>query len=233
MCGIFIYHNNFEDNIINAYDELGDLLRNRDFRESSLSRIFATDLNDIPEYSYLGAVYDDQSNWDWNLAIPAFVVLPQTTYKIHVQYEVPEFGMVMLSADNEGKGYSVNEQGGEITINLNYELAKSELAMLKKDGDSTVAKAIKTSARHLSAAEAYLSKTKLNMAKVVKELNSSLESSLWAHEELELARAKMDIEKYRKGDVQIKVVDANGKPLADSTIDFTQTSHDFSTSDWY
>ena len=213
--------------IINAYDEQGNLLRNRDFMESSLSKIFATDLNNIPEYSYLGAVHDDQSNWDWNLAVPAFIVLPQTTYRIHVQYEVPEFGKVMLSADNEGKGYSVSEQGGEISINLNYELAKSELAMLKKDGDSTVAKEIKTSARHLSAAEAYLDKANPNMAKVIKELNLSLESSLWAHEELELASAKTDIEKYRKGDVQIKVVDANGKPLADSTIDFTQTSHDF------
>jgi len=213
--------------IMNAYDEQGNLLRNKEFRETPFCKIFATDLNNIPEYSYFGAVHDDQSNWDWNLAIPAFIVLPETPYKIHAQFEVPEFGKLMLSADNEGKGYSVSEQGEKIILNLNYELAKSKLAVLKKDGGSMVSKDIKASAKHLKTAARYLSQTPPNMKNAVRELNLSLKHSLWAHEQLQLARAEAEIEKYRKGDIQIKVVDAEGNPLDGATIDFAQTSHGF------
>ena len=213
--------------IINAYDEQGNLLRNKDFRESTHSKVFTTDLNNMPAYGYFGAVHDAQSHWDWNLAIPAFIVSPQTPYKIHVQYEVPNFGKVMLSADNEGEGYSVSEQGGKMTLNLNYELAKSELKMLEKNGDSTVTKDIKASAKHLKAAERYMSRKSPDMQNVVNELNLSLQHSLWAHEQVQLARAVADIEKYRKGNIQIKVVDAEGNPLNGATIDFAQTSHDF------
>ena len=46
-------------------------------------------------------------------AIPAFIVSPQTPYKVHILWEVPEFGKVILSADNEGDGYSEKNQGGE------------------------------------------------------------------------------------------------------------------------
>lgn len=213
--------------IIHAYDEQGNLLRNRAFREVTISKVFATDLNNIPQYSYFGAVHDGQSQWDWNLAIPSFIVMPRMAYKVHVQWEVPEFGGVMLTADNEGKGYSVSKRGEKLILNLNHEIAKSKLAMLRKNGAPAVAEDIEISAEHLEAAEGYLSQNPPDMRNAVRELNLSLKHSLWALERLQLARAKVDIERYRKGDVQIKVVDASGKAMGNATIDFVQTSHDF------
>nr|MBC8273569.1 endo-1,4-beta-xylanase [Chloroflexota bacterium] len=213
--------------IIHGYDEQGNLLRNRAFREVTSSKAFATDLNNIPQYSYFGAVHDGRSRWDWNLAIPSFIVLPQMTYEIHIQWEVPEFGRVMLTADNEGRGYSVSKRGDKLILNLNHEIAKSKLAMLRKDGDPAVAEDIEVSAEHLEAAEGYLSQDPADMRNAVRELNLSLKHSLWTLERLQLARAEADIGKYRKGDVQIEVVDASGKAIGNSTIDFAQTSHDF------
>jgi endo-1,4-beta-xylanase len=213
--------------VINAYDAQGNLLRNQSFRQATLSRVFATDLTDIPAYSYFGAVHDEKSNWDWNQAIPAFVVLPQKQYKLHVDLEVPGFGRVMLSADNEGNGYSLSKQGEQITINLNYEMAKSSLAKLRKQSDASVAKEIEASAQHLAVAEGYLKQNPADMKNAVSELNLSLQYSLAAHEQLVLTRAKLDIEKYRKGDVQLRIVDAVGKPLSNYLVNFSQVSNDF------
>jgi GH35 family endo-1,4-beta-xylanase len=213
--------------IINAYDAQGDLMRNQSFRQATLSRVFATDLTDVPAYSYFGAIHDEKSNWDWNQAIPAFVVLPQKQYKLHVNLEVPGFGRVMLSADNEGNGYSLSRQGEQITINLNYEVAKSALSMLRKQSDASVAKEVETSAQHLAVAEGYLKQNPADMKNAVGELNLSLQYSLVAREQLVLTRAKSDIEKYRKGDIQLRIVDAVGNPLSNYPVSFSQVSNDF------
>jgi len=213
--------------IINAYDEQGKILRNQSFRQLTGSKVFATDRDNLAGMSYFGAVHDDKSNWDWNQAIPAFVILPQTAYKIHVNWEVPEFGKVMIAADNEGKGYRANKQGERISLNLNYEMAKSSLAMLKKEADDTVAEDVAASEKHLRTAESYLNQNPPDMKNAVGELNQSLKYSLLAREQLTLAGAKTDIEKYRKGDVQLQVVDAQDKALSGYTVEYSQISHDF------
>lgn len=213
--------------VINAYDAEGNLLRNQSFRQATQSRVFATDMTDIPAYGYFGAVHDERSNWDWDQAIPAFIVLPQKQYRIHVELEVPEFGRVMLSADNAGNGYSLSKQGEQITINLNYEIARSSLVALKKQGSATVSEQVEVSAQHLAAAEGYLRQSPADIKNAVNELSLSLKSSLEAREQLVMAKAKADIEKYRKGDVQLQVVDAAGKPLSNCQISCTQVSSDF------
>lgn len=213
--------------IINAYDAQGNLLRNQSFRQATLSRVFATDLTDIPAHSYFGAVHDEKSNWDWNQAIPALVVLPQKQYKLHVNLEVPGFGRVMLSADNEGNGYALSKQGEQITINLNYEMAKSNLAMLRKQSDASMTEEIEASAQHLAVAEGYLKQNPADIKNAVSELNLSLKYSLLAREQLVLTRAKSDIGKYRKGDVQLRIVDAAGEPLSNCAVNFSQVSNDF------
>jgi len=213
--------------IINAYDAQGNLLRNQSFRQATQSRVFATDMADIPAYSYFGAIHDGESNWDWNQAIPALVVQPQKQYKLHLNMEVPGFGMVMLSADNAGNGYSLREQGDELTVNLNYEIARSSLAILQKQSDITLSDEIEASMQHLTAAEKYLAQNPADMKNAVIELNQSLKYSLEAREKLALDRAKSDIEKYRKGDVQLRIVDANGNPLSNYQINVSQISNDF------
>lgn len=229
--------------IIHAYDNNGGLLRNNDFREVTDGEAFATDPNNLPHYAVYHPIHDSHSisnglKSNWDLAIPAFIVLPRTSYKIHVLWEVPEFGKVILTADNEGKDYSVDRQGGILTLNFNYEVAKSKVAMLQRDYDllqsqgysisSSVAQGLSLSKEHLRAAEGLMLQSSApSMRGVVEQLSLSLKHSLWAHEQLYLDRAQVDIEKCRKGDVKIRVVDEEGAPLSSCSISFQQTGHDF------
>ena len=41
------------------------------------------------------------------------------------------------------------------------------------------------------------------------------------------ARIERNIERYRKGDATIAVVDAEGKPIPDATVKVRQTEHEF------
>jgi len=194
--------------IVHAYDSNGNLLSHNDFREVTNLTVHATGPNGLQHYA---ARYGTRDGF-------LFVVLPQKPYKLHILWEVPEFGKVILTADNEDKGYSIDKQGGQIILNFNYEAAKSKVAMLKKDCDqfkregyvvsSLVAEGLKQSQEHLRLAEQYLTtRPSPDMRMAVQELNLSLKYSLAAHEQLYLDRAKNDIEKYRKGDLKIRVVD--------------------------
>lgn len=229
--------------ILHAYDNDGNLLRNKDFREATIGEAFATNPNDLPHYAVYYPIHDSYSisigpKGNLDLAVPAFIVLPQTPYKIHILWEVPGFGKVILSADNEGDGYSLESQGEELILDFNYEAAKSNVAtlqrdykMLKSQGysiSSSVAEGLNLGNEHLRSAEEYLLKTSApNMKSAVAELNLSLQHSLLAHEQLYLDRAEADIERYRKGDAKIKVVGEAGELVGDCSISFKQTSHDF------
>jgi len=68
---------------INAFDEEGRLLRNKEFRLVTNQKVFATDLNSLPTYHYFDAIHDGNSNWQWEQAIPAFVIPPDATYKFY------------------------------------------------------------------------------------------------------------------------------------------------------
>ncbi len=222
---------------INAFDEEGRLLRNKDFRLVTNQKVFATDLNSLPIYYYFDAIHDENSNWQWEQAIPAFVIPPEATYKFYFQWEVPGFGKTLLCADNNGKGYQLSAQGERLTINLNYEVARSHFAGLQRSVrqlaeagyniPEEIIASMEQSETHLKEADKHLSQSPTDMKKVVDELNKSLQLSLSANERLHLAKAKVDIEKYRKGTAAIKIVDDEGKPLPDVKIECKQISHDF------
>ncbi len=222
---------------INAFDEEGRLLRNKDFRLVTNQKVFATDLNSLPTYHYFDAIHDGNSNWQWEQAIPAFVIPPEATYKFYFQWEVPGFGKTLLCADNNGKGYKLSAQGERLTINLNYEIARSHFAELQRSVQQLaeagynipeeIIASMEQSETHLKEADKHLSQSPTDMKKVVDELNKSLQLSLSANEGLYLAKAKVDIEKYRKGTAVIKIVDDKGKPLPDVKIECKQISHDF------
>lgn len=53
------------------------------------------------------------------------------------------------------------------------------------------------------------------------------EKSRDAANETALMTARNNIEKFRKGDVRIKVTDAKGKPIAAAQLKIKQVSHDF------
>ncbi|MDO8568390.1 MAG: hypothetical protein Q7R57_06720 [Dehalococcoidales bacterium] len=228
--------------LIQAYDGNGALIRNKDFQAITNGEAYATGPDDLPHYAVYYPIHDSYSisrgpKSNASLAIPAFVILPGTTYKVYFLWEIPEFGKVMLFADNEGKGYSIAGNGGHLTLNLNFEAAKSRVAMLGRDYDlftsqglrvsADVAEGLKQGREHLRIAETMLQSPSPDMKVVVQESNLSLKYSLFAHEQLYLDKAKVDIEKYRKGSAKIRVVDTGGKPLAGQPVFFKQTSRDF------
>ena len=226
--------------ILDAYDVNGNLLRNTAFKAISGNNVSVTDLADLPWIYWCDAIRDDyarEHGGDLDTGLPACAVPTQTPSRLHVLWDVPDFGQVILDADDEGRGYAVAEQAGYLVLNLNYEMAKSELAALRREHDafgnlgypvgSSIDDGIQSSEAHLLKAEQALTQSPPAMSQAVAELNQSLSDALWAQEELHLQRAQSDIEQNREGSVRVRVVDSEGRPVPAATVRFQQTSHDF------
>jgi len=226
--------------ILNAYNAAGDLIRNTAFMTQANQHAYITDLGDLPDYGRYWAVHDEYSRdqgWSWDLAVPSFAVPIQTQARLHVLWEVPGFGQVILDADNQGQGYTVTQQGGYIVLNMNHEMAKSELTALQHDYDTfvtsgysispTILSEIQDSQDHLQLAEGYLAQTPPAMVQAVAELNQSIRIALWTHEELYLEKASADVSPSRQGSVQLHIINAQGQPFVGTHVDFRQTTHDF------
>jgi endo-1,4-beta-xylanase len=54
-----------------------------------------------------------------------------------------------------------------------------------------------------------------------------INSTLWASEALEYERAQQDIQKYRKGNATLTVLDQDAKPASNVNVTVTQITHDF------
>jgi len=224
--------------VLYAYDNDGNLIRNKRFREITGANSYATSLNNLPKYSSFEAIYDAISNWQWDQAIPAFVVLPANLYKFNINWEVPGFGKVILVIDNECKGYICPVQSDKLELNFNYEAAKSKLYALQadylalKETGYSIPKSIEDD---IAGAQSYLQSAEVLLAKkpspdmksAVRELNQCLRLAFWSHEAVSIEQAKYDIERYRKGNAHITVVDGEGKPVPDCQVVLNQTENDF------
>ena len=226
--------------VLDVYDNSGSLIRNSDLRNLTRGSVYATDLADLPQYGTFFAAKDAYCvahGSTWELAVPSLVVPAGSLNRVHLLFEVPGFGQIILDADNEGAGYSVAAQGHNLVLNFNYEAAKSELASLRRDYDTfrsnryaisqAAADGIQSGTDHLRAAESQLSKTPPALPQAVAELNLSLEAALYAHEQLHLEKASADIETNRKGSVRLRVLDDRNQPIAGAKVSFRQTTHDF------
>lgn len=226
--------------ILHAYDNQGKLLRNKKLTTATSYHQYVTDLKSTPQYGCYRPLHDatsEKHSYNPDLMLPNFVVSPGDPNQIHLLWEIPKFGKVKVSVDNGGKGYKVGKQGGTIILNFNHEAAKSKLASFQKDYDLCLAQGYALPAsvkadlaltkQHLAKAEGYLKASSPNMKKAVAELNTSMRITSLAHETLLLKRAKSDIEKYRKGNITITVVDDQGNPVPDCDISYKQISHDF------
>jgi len=161
-----------------------------------------------------------------------FVLGLGTPYVINFPWDAQGFGRVILRADNGGKGFKLTKQGETVTVNLNYELARTEYRLLKESYDKYLADNYTfpkgTLLRIQSAGR--LIETALSATDEVQKAHLSdlcLNQTLWVGEDLEIERALQDIEKYRKGDVILRVVDENDKPIEGADVSLTQVTHDF------
>lgn len=149
--------------------------------------------------------------------------------RIWTLWSAGKFGRVMAEADNQGRGYSASAHG---TYLLNLEFARTQarklqnsLAAARSEGitiSPSLAEEIGSALDALKSAEA--AKTDVERAQLA---DAALEKLLFAHEKLVLERARADIERYRKSDVRLQVVDDSGKPIPGVRVQVRQTSRDF------
>jgi len=161
-----------------------------------------------------------------------FLVAMNETNVINIVWDALGFGKVVLRADNEGNGFVPTHPGEMIAINLNYELAKTQFRLLEDSynkylrEDYVLSEELSPqiqSARELlrKATSAVTDSQRAHFA------NLCLNQTLWTGENLELKKAQQDIEKYRKGDATLQIVDENGEPVEHADVEISQTSHDF------
>jgi endo-1,4-beta-xylanase len=218
--------------IIAADNATGNRVNNGEFRRLTQSRVFLSDMSDRTPPGWFGAVASAATGWDWDKGRPALIVEPSHRYKIQVDWEVPHAGKLLFTLDNDGQGYEIDQPGGVIELNLDREIARSSLAALRRstpDGpdQAAVAAAVAESERYLEMADGLLSADSADVARAVDDFGLSTASSLAARERLVLSRAQADIERYRKGEADIALINADGTPLPGARIAFRQVDSDF------
>jgi hypothetical protein len=214
--------------ILTAYDPGGKRLNNGEFRQIAAARVFMTDLSDKPLLGMFAAIHSDISNWQWDKAWPAAIVVPGQRYKLLVQWELPGVGKLLFTLDSGGTGYWVDDAGGSIELDLNHEIARSSLAALRHEEPvADIAAAILQSDSDLRAGESAMAANPPDTAGAARAFAASVRGSLAAHEQLVLANTATDIERYRKGDAEVTVVGPDGAPLTGVMVTFQQTANDF------
>lgn len=136
-----------------------------------------------------------------------------------------------MTADNEGEGYNIDNCGNRTVINLNYELAKTHFKKVTNTYESRLKLDYDFSANvgsTIREASSYLEKAgNVSVeAECASFSDKSLMGILWAGEKLALEIAEMDIEKYRKVNVIIKVVDQSRNPVGNAVVAVKQLDHD-------
>ena len=187
--------------------------------------VFVSGLDDEMQNGYFSATYDTFANWNWNLALPTMVIQPDKPYVVHLMWNVPGFGKVLVKADNGGKGYLLDTSGSSIAININYEIARSCVEAFTSESRGKNNKDIKSAKVNLEKARVFIEDSR--MADAVSEIDTCLQLILSNLEDIALSEAQLDIEKYRQGDLNIRIVDNLGQPVSNTQFSYQQTSHDF------
>lgn len=173
----------------------GKLVKSQGFWEKHYGNFFATDLSGIPTFSL-----------QYGFGRPKLAVPLDTRVVVHLLWEIPGFGKVMLRADNEGKGYLLTQKEKMLDLVLLYELAKSHFAWVSRVQAQYVSSGYEVSTEYLQRMEK--AKDLLDKAKDVKDspeecsrfAEDALREVLFAGEILELDVAEQVIaEKRKKG----------------------------------
>jgi len=227
--------------VLKAFDENGNLMRQRDFGWAR--NVYATDSNGVRVDDRFTMLHDVESlEWDRNggngsLRLPAVAIALNRPRSMNLLWTVPGFGKIMVLADNDGKGYVLDHMGDVLIINLNYELARTQLNIVNRTLDSyrslgyTISESVLTEISKVRQSFADASAALGDSEKALLS-NKCLNQSLWAGEELEYENSLQRIELHRKKDVTLKILDEEGKPISGTKVTYDQTSHDFLFGTW-
>lgn len=176
--------------------------------------------------------------WGWienSTANTACMLLPATTPgAVWAMWKTPGAGTTFLHADNSGLGYSL-QKGAIESVNLVYEFAATELRELAErsseflmSGHAPPASATeKIMEAHSLMSEARRAQSTRDWPAAAVKSYKVLENVILAREELELQKSRDDIAASRTQRIQLLLLDTEGRPLADASVEFEQVSHDF------
>ena len=115
-------------------------------------------------------------------------------FGICILWEVPGFGKVIVTADNEGAGYRL---GKEQVVDFRLEACKSKVKKTRDRMDALVASGYKFEAQLVSKVEqagrALTAALALQGEAAAMRADEALTAAFWAAEEVELAKARADI----------------------------------------
>ena len=210
------------DFILENFDSEGSLMLN----DNWIGMRFVEDL----EGNAVDDLFISIDKGEGTPAIASVCIPLGQTRRFFVQRTTPNFGSIVLMADNDGDGYTASAQGGTV-LNLSHELARTQVNRLREnlntyqtagyDVPPTISN-ILVKAESLLAQAA--SQTRAEQASLSDQTSSA---ALWALENLEQIRASQDIPRYRTGALKLTVLDAAGDPLPGATVSYSQTTHDF------
>lgn len=224
--------------VLKAFDENGTLMTASALGWKTI--IYATDENGVRVDDRLTMLHNTVSagqNWNNDLRFPAFTIPLNHPRSINLLWTVPGFGKIMVLADNGGRGFSLGRKGDVLIVNLNYELARTQLAMLNSTVEACAQQRCtipdELSAEIKSAREFFADATlHKNDSEKAMLSNKALNCSLYAGEEVEYQKSLRSIELDREKDVTLKILDEAGNPLSGADVKYAQTSHDFFFGNW-
>lgn len=199
-----------------------------------------TDPKDVPVHWQYNAVRDPvfwEHGSDWNWALPTLILEPGTTFRLHLDWTIPDVGHVIIDLDDGADGYRTPEAYGYRILNVNRELALSAIKRLQAEVtnfssegvtfSSAVTGAVTESLALLAKAEAHWAVDPPERAAAVADWEHALTTALLAEEQTYLEKAAFDIPRNRMGGLTITIRDRLGQPIPGALISYTQRTRDF------
>jgi hypothetical protein len=211
--------------VLDAYDRDGQRMRWQDFRARGTfgdQFMYLTSLSDQALPAVPWPVFDQiarDRGQPRELGMPALVVKPGTGYVPQILFwDVPDYGRLLLRADNEGKGFALSKPGESCVLELNVELARTAVHQLaeSKHPDGVQMRTRMRDAEKLESAPARAAAA-----------DAILADALRMRDNILVERARETIPTVRMGKATIRVVGAQGSPIPGATVTITQQSSDF------
>lgn len=216
--------------VIEAYDPQGNLMRWEDFTRLGVKGgqfLYAVDKNDTAIPATYWPVHGDLTGAESGpreKGLPAVLLKPgQSATITPLFWPVPNYGKLMLQANNQGQGFSLPKPGDARRIHLNYELARSAVTALKNRMNAFAP----TAHPKIVALQAKLqtAATTTNPTKKARLADSLLAEALALRDRFELESARASILATRQGTLQIQLSGTDHPEQY--TIAVNQQRHDF------
>lgn len=231
---------------LQVFDQEGNRVKNSEVISVINNNAYITDLSDLPTSGIFSTVEENQFRKEETaaeLAAPVFYTPIQTPVVLHVLWDIPDFGRIIVDLDNGGSGYLLEKTWDVTVLNFNFEAARSavlrlsrELPQYQKEGytfSTSVESDLAAAQNALGSGETHLNADPPEMAQAVADFNEALVIALRGQEALFLEKAAADIPKFRQGNLLLTIKDADGAPVVNAEVTYRQVSHDFQFGGWY